>query len=324
MARLFDDEILPIWSRRFSKMILRQLSLPEKPMVLDFCCATGDLTLEVTRRMEGKGRIIAIDPSSALLDVARQKAGELSGRTIFFRTESFGGRLAFADDVYDCVLSNAAVLLFEDPGKLIREFARVTAPGGTVLVTCPLAGTYREFFDIYREVLTKSDAHELLDRLEAHVAEIPTPETMLSWFEDAGLPNVTLEKEEFSLLFKSAREFFFAPVIEFGPLSKWKDLAGKGNSMQEIFWHIKEAIDAYFGDRAFEITVVAGCFCAAKTDPEDAPTTRASSRELSGLRVPISRTAETAPRTPKPRPAPAPEPEPEVDPDDLPTEIKPH
>ncbi len=66
------------------------------------------------------------------------------------------------------------------------------------------------------------------------------------------------------MLFKSSREFFFAPVIEYGPLTAWKAIAGKGQKMQEIFWWIKEAIDAYFAGRAFEITVKAGCFRARR------------------------------------------------------------
>jgi hypothetical protein len=80
----------------------------------------------------------------------------------------------------------------------------------------------------------------------------------------SGLEDCHLDIEEFSLLFRSSREFFFAPVIEFGPLSTWKSLAGKGQELQDVFWYIKQAIDAYFGDRAFQITVKAGCLRGRK------------------------------------------------------------
>jgi len=266
MARLYDEEILPVWSKRFGRMLLRNIEIPPAPMVLDFGCGTGYSALELIERMGDQGRIIAIDPCGSLLDVARKKAGDLAGRRIFFRSEIFTDRLAFADDVYDLVLSNVALMLVDDPEKTVAEFARVMAPGGKVVVTQPLHGTYREFYDIYREVLTKGDAHGVLERLESHITQMPTAEQALSWFEQAGLTDVYLEKEEFSLLFKSAREFFFAPVIEFGPLSKWKEVAGKGQEMQEVFWNIKEAIDAYFGQRAFEITVIAGCITAVKPE----------------------------------------------------------
>ena len=75
--------------------------------------------------------------------------------------------------------------------------------------------------------------------------------------------------ESFTLLFRSAREFFFAPVIEHGPLPAWKETAGKGEEMQDVFWYIKEAIDAYFRDRAFAVTVVAGCLRGIKRQPAE-------------------------------------------------------
>jgi len=259
MARVYDDEILPIWSQRFGRMLLRGLELPERAMVLDAGCGTGYPSLELLKRMDDHGRIIAIDPVGALLDVARQKAGDLAGKRIFFRSEAPVAKLAFADEVYDLVISNLGLMSIDSPRRAVREFTRVTKVNGRVMVTLPLQGTYGEFYDIYREVLTKSDQHEVLDRLEAHIALTPDPDTVVSWFEDAGLDAIDVEVEEFSLLFKSSREFFFAPVIEFGPLSAWKEVAGKGPSMQEVFWHIKESIDAYFGERAFAVTVKAGC-----------------------------------------------------------------
>jgi hypothetical protein len=76
-----------------------------------------------------------------------------------------------------------------------------------------------------------------------------------------------LEIEEFTLLFKSSREFFFAPVIEYGPLAEWKEIAGAGQEMQDVFWYIKEAIDAYFADGPFSVTVKAGCLIGKKQQP---------------------------------------------------------
>lgn len=292
MARVYDDEILPIWSQRFGRMLLRGLEVPQKAMVLDVGCGTGYPSLELLKRMDDQSRIIAIDPVGALLDVARRKAGDLAGKRIFFRSEAPLAKLAFADEVYDLVISNLGLMLLDSPRRALQEFCRVCKVGGRVVVTLPVAGTYGEFYDIYREVLTKNDQHDVLDRLEQHIANTPEPETIASWFEQAGLEQVDVEIEEFSLLFKSSREFFFAPVIEFGPLSAWKEVAGKGQVMQEIFWHIKEAIDAYFGDRAFEITVKAGCFHGV----------RPASVELeeSTTPAPIEASDPTPPRIPAP------------------------
>ena len=264
MARLYDNEILPLWSQRFGRMILRGLQVPEKALVLDAGCRSGDLSLSILQQMDAEGRIIAIDPLSPLLDVARKKAGELAGKRIFFRTEPLLTKLSFADNVYDIVVSNLGLQLGDDRQSALQELARVAKPGGQVIITLPLANTFHEFFDIYREVLIKKKKEEMLVRLERYIAQTPEGEDIASWLEAAGLKDVGVDVERYSLLFKSAREFFFAPVIEFGPLCDWKNVAGHGPEMQQIFGFIKDAIDAYFGERVFALTVNAGCFRGTK------------------------------------------------------------
>ncbi len=271
LARVYDTEILPIWAERFGRLLLAEAQVRANAMVLNVACGTGYPALELLEKMDG-GRIIALDSSSALLDVARSKAEGLSGKRIFFRTEGNKDRLSFDSDVYDLTFSNLGLGEIDSPpADALAELARVTAPGGQVLVTLPLRGTWMEFLDIYREVLTKHDRHDTLQALSEYEATLPEPEVAIEWLEAAGLQDVDLVVEEFSLLFKSSREFFFAPVIEFGPLRDWKKLAGKGQEMQDIFWFIKESIDAYFGDRAFSVTVVAGCLVGRMPEKEEEP-----------------------------------------------------
>jgi hypothetical protein len=176
--------------------------------------------------------------------------------------------------VYDLTVSNAGLQEFEDPEVAIRDFARVTKPNGRVAVTLPLAGTWGEFFDIFREVLIKQDRQDAIDRLDAYLVRYPPLEQAQAWFEDAGLVDVKTEYETFTLLFRSAREFFFAPLVEYGPLSDWKTIAGKGEAMQKAFWECKAAIDAYFPAGAtgasFAVTVVTGYVSGRKRLPEEA------------------------------------------------------
>jgi ubiquinone/menaquinone biosynthesis C-methylase UbiE len=266
LARIYDAEIAPCWGARFGRMLLRDLAVPAKSQVLDVSCGTGAPTIEILRRMTEGSRLIAIDESSAMLDVVRRKVaalGPLDGRGVFFRTESAVPKLSFADEVYDLVVCNLGVHDMPSSERALRDFARVAKPGGEVRVTLPLAGTFEELHDLYREVLVKHDKHEALDRLEQYVASYPTADGAERWLVDAGLVG-GVEVEDFSLLFRSARELFFAPVIEYGPLAAWKAIAGGGQEMQDVFWYIKQAIDAYFGGRPFELTVKAGCVIGKK------------------------------------------------------------
>src|SRR5258705_8520707 len=197
-------------------MLLRNLSVPPRGQVLDVSCGTGYPTVEILRRMSDGSRLIAIDASSAMLDVARRKGAELGPlgtKGVFFRTESAVPKLSFADDVYDVVVCNLAVCDMPSIELALRDFARVAKPGGEVRCTLPLAPTFEEFHDLYREVLVKHDKHDALDRLDLHIARYPTYDHAAACLAAAGLTG-SIELEEFSLLFRSAREFFFAPVIE--------------------------------------------------------------------------------------------------------------
>jgi len=271
LARIYDDEIGPVWGSRFGKMILRNLRVPERGQVLEISCGTGWPTVEILRRMGEGARLIAIDASSAMLDVARKKVqalGPLGKKGVFFRTESPIPRLSFADDVYDLVVCNLGLEEMPSVDSALADFARVCKMGGEVRCTVPLAGTFQEFFDIYREVLVKHDKHEAIDRLDAHLARYPDADALSDAMRAAGLAG-HVEVDDYTLLFKSSREFFFAPVIEYGPLQDWKDIAGGGQELQDVFWYIKEAIDAYFGGRAFQVTVRAGCLIGRKVDPAE-------------------------------------------------------
>jgi ubiquinone/menaquinone biosynthesis C-methylase UbiE len=268
LARIYDEEIAPCWSTRFGKLLLRNLAVPERGQVLDVSCGTGAPTIEILRRMTEGSRLIAIDESSAMLDVVRRKVaqlGPLGKKAVFFRTESAVPRLSFADDVYDLVVCNLGLGDMPSIELALRDFARVAKPGGEVRCTLPLAGTFEEFHDLYREVLIKHDRHDALGRLEAHIARYPSFDHVERCLAAAGLTG-GIEIEEFSLLFRSSREFFFAPVIEYGPLPDWKTVAGGGQDMQDVFWYIKEAIDAYFAGRSFQLTVRAGCVIGRKPD----------------------------------------------------------
>jgi ubiquinone/menaquinone biosynthesis C-methylase UbiE len=266
LARIYDEEIAPVWGVRFGKMLLRDLRVPERGQVLDISCGTGYPTVEILRRMSDGSRLIAIDASSAMLDVARRKVadlGPLGKKGVYFRTESAVPKLSFADDVYDLVVCNLGLDEVPSLEVAVRDFARVAKPGGEVRCTLALAGTFQEFHDLYREVLIKHDKHDALDRLDRNIARYPTIDQVERYMISGGLVG-GVEAEEFTLLFKSSREFFFAPVIEYGPLTEWKEVAGSGQEMQDVFWYIKEAIDAYFDGRPFQVTVKAGCLVGTK------------------------------------------------------------
>jgi len=180
-----------------------------------------------------------------------------------------GARLTFAvaelvpspveETSQDLVLSNLALGELAHPARAIADLARALKPGGRALVTLPMRGSWAEFLDLYRDVLREQGKREALSALAAYESRLPDPRTAVRWFEAAGLTGVSLETSRWELLFKSAREFFFAPIVELYPLPIWKQIAGgHGDDMQDVFFFVKEAIETYFSGSVFSVTMMVG------------------------------------------------------------------
>jgi SAM-dependent methyltransferase len=259
-AKVYDEEILPAYAARFASLLLRLADLPAlgpRARIVELACATGHLTRELGRRIGPDGQVTAIEEAPELIVEARAKIEDdpEARAPITFQT---GSPLAPALDggIADLVVSNLAVADAEDPVAAAREMTRLLVPGGRAVFTAPLRGTWAEFLDLFRDVLRESGKRESLKALDRYVGELPDGDAVARWLEDAGLVDVRVEIERWEILFKSAREFFFAPLVELGPLSTWKQLSGRGDEMQDVFFFTKEAIDTYFKGRIFAVTVL--------------------------------------------------------------------
>jgi demethylmenaquinone methyltransferase/2-methoxy-6-polyprenyl-1,4-benzoquinol methylase len=119
--------------------------------VLDVATGTGDLALELARRVAPAGEVVGSDFSEGMLAHARRKAGA----AIDLRFE-WGDALdlAYADDSFDAATVGFGVRNFSDLARGLAEMVRVVRPGGRVVVLefttptrPPLSWFYRLWFD---------------------------------------------------------------------------------------------------------------------------------------------------------------------------------
>jgi ubiquinone/menaquinone biosynthesis C-methylase UbiE len=106
------------------------LEISDGQRVLDVGCGSGAVTRDIARRVGSRGVAIGIDPSPALLTVARELAMEAGlGDRLQFR-EGNALRLPFPDRSFDAVV--CVTVLSHIPGgeAAIPELARVLRPGG--------------------------------------------------------------------------------------------------------------------------------------------------------------------------------------------------
>ena len=275
LASFYDHDISPVWTQPFGQLLLAQIASLglKKATVLDVMCHAGYPGLEILRRCP-EARLVAIDPSAALIDLARQKAGTLTGRRAFFRTEAAEPNLPFGQEAFELVISNLGLHDAAQPRLLLRELARVAKPGAPVLATLPLRGSFSEFYALLQS-LVEGRPREA-SRLQAHLASWPDAATLHDWAAEAGLTDIVVEVQPFSILLAGGADLFFAPVIEYGPLSAWKAVLGdRGPEMQAAFNELRARIDEFCADdgpRPFVLTVRAACLRARKPAPKAPPT----------------------------------------------------
>jgi demethylmenaquinone methyltransferase/2-methoxy-6-polyprenyl-1,4-benzoquinol methylase len=115
---------------------------------LDVATGTGDLAVELGRRVGPEGEVVGSDFSEGMLELARRKAPGL-------RFEH-GNALAlpYDDDSFDAATVGFGARNFSDLPQGLREMARVVRPGGRVVILeittperPPLSWFFRLWFD---------------------------------------------------------------------------------------------------------------------------------------------------------------------------------
>lgn len=118
-ASLFGD--------RFTGEALLSL-LPRDAVVADIGCGTGNIAEQVSPWVS---RVIAVDSSEPMLDAARRRLGE---RTNIDFVQATGESLPLKTSSVDISIAALVLHHIEEPASLLREMARITKPGGRVVL----------------------------------------------------------------------------------------------------------------------------------------------------------------------------------------------
>jgi len=260
-ARVYEEEVFPLIGQRLVEHLVDGVPLKPRAQVLQIRCGLGGATADLLRRLDHASRIISLEGTQTLLDRARANvAADQVGRRVFFRLQNLAERLPFGNHAFDLVLANVGLADLARPDEFFADLARVVRPAAEVRVASPLRGTWGEFLDVYRDVLVRLGREDALASLRGYSASFPEAGAVIHQMEQAGFKPVTVRRDHWELVFRSAREFFYAPVVELGPLARWRQIAGKGAEVQDTFLAVKQAIDTYFSGQSFSVSIEAGLF----------------------------------------------------------------
>jgi demethylmenaquinone methyltransferase / 2-methoxy-6-polyprenyl-1,4-benzoquinol methylase len=158
---------------------------------LDVATGTGDLAIELARRVAPDGEVIGSDFSTGMLDLARAKAPSLHWE--------WGNALdlPYGDEAFAAATVGFGARNFSDLDRGLAEMARVVRPGGRVVVleiTTPQRPPLSTFFSIWFDRivpavgrLADSDAYTYLP---SSVKRFPGPEELAARMAAAGLTDI--------------------------------------------------------------------------------------------------------------------------------------
>ncbi|GAB4469848.1 MAG: hypothetical protein Kow00124_05420 [Anaerolineae bacterium] len=126
----FDAEMEAIF---LGRPIVEMLRHTPAPLVLDIGTGTGRLPLALLEQPGFQGRVIGVDASRRMIEIAAQKAAAYGDRLTLIWRE--GDRLPFPDGAFDCVTCLEMLEFTRSPQRQIAEAARVLRPGGLLVVT---------------------------------------------------------------------------------------------------------------------------------------------------------------------------------------------
>jgi demethylmenaquinone methyltransferase/2-methoxy-6-polyprenyl-1,4-benzoquinol methylase len=177
---------------RWRERAAAQTELGPGDAALDVCCGTGDMALELAKRVSPGGHVVGCDFSEPMLDLARDKAAARTDGVRFEWADAL--ELPYDAERFDAVTVGFGVRNLADLDRGLREMARVLKPGGRAVILeittptrPPLSLFYSLWFDRIVPLLgALSSNPEAYSYLPESVRSFPSPRGLAAKMDDAG------------------------------------------------------------------------------------------------------------------------------------------
>jgi len=260
-AAIFETFVVPRYLSLFGDLALEAIVESDGADVVHFGCRTGYPDRGLALRLAG-ARIVGLDESRAAVELARAKAATMPDMTAEYHV--FDG---FPTSLPDAAFSHAIALhplaAPEERSALVAEMARVLAPGGQLVVAMPLRGSFGEVADLLRECSLKRDDATLGAAVDRAMSQRPTVESFSAEIEEAGFHDVDVTLRPCAVAFPNGRAFVEDPITRLLLMPEFRKNLGT-DDVARPFEYVRDAIDKYWSEGDFELSVHVGCATARR------------------------------------------------------------
>ncbi len=261
-AAIFETFVVPRYLSLFGELLIDMVVESEQARVAHLHCRTGYPDRGLSLKLEG-AHILGADPSPAALQLARAKAATMPNMVAEYRVLD-GLPTTLPASAFSHAVAIHPLASQEDRDELFAECARLLAPHGQALIAMPLRGSFQELGDLLQEYALKYDDAEVEQAVARATEARPTAEGLTEEVEQAGFEFVDVGERQAVLRFRSGRDFFEDPVARFLILPEVK-LHHRLEHAENALTYVRGAIDKYWSEGTFELTVHIGCVTGRRT-----------------------------------------------------------
>jgi SAM-dependent methyltransferase len=198
------------WSRRLAVEFVRDLAVPNGLRCLDVGCGTGAL-LSAVQEWLSPARLVGVDPSPEFIKIAKARLGEQVDLWV-----AKGEELPCRDNSFDLVVSGLVLNFITDPLAALREWKRVTRPGGSIHAYVWDYSDGMEFLRFFWDaaVALKPEARELDEGVRFPISE---PERLVDLFDRTELSDVSSGSLDITTVFSDFNDYWTPFLRAQGP-----------------------------------------------------------------------------------------------------------
>jgi len=257
---VLETFVVPRYLSAFGAVALDMMLVGDAASVVHLGCRTGypdRLLLEKSARC----RVVGVDNSPEAIELARNKAATMPSAALSYLVAG-GYPVALPGQSFSHALALHPLGGHLERIRLFAEMARLVYTGGQVLVSMPLRGSYQELGDLFREYALKYDEEEFAGAVELAMA-LPTVEDFAEELEHAGLRDIDIEMVSTELTFNGGRSFIEDPTTRLLIIPQLDEALGAFD-LSSPLTYVCDAVDAYWAEDDFPLTVKIGCASARR------------------------------------------------------------